>query len=181
MKIGYARVSSVSQSLDIQLKALKDAGCEKIYQEKISAAKVHRPEFEMMMDFVRENDQLVVTRLDRLSRSSYELQGCIKTLDEKKVDLQVIDQHIDTSTPAGKLLFQMIGAIAEFERTLIAERADAGRKAAMARGVKFGARKKLSATDVKEIKELKKEGESISSLASAYHVGRATIYRVLKQ
>jgi len=143
MKIGYARVSSIGQSLDLQVKALKNAGCEKIFSEKVSGAKSQRKDFDAMMEFAREGDQVMVTRLDRLSRSSMELQNTAKTLENKKIDLRVLEQDIDTSSPSGKLLFNMIGIVAEFERDMINERAAEGRKAAMKNGVKFGRKKAL--------------------------------------
>lgn len=181
MKVGYARVSTSSQSLDGQLRALKEAGCEKIYHEKVSGAKTHRREFETMMDFVREGDQIVVTRLDRLSRSAYELQITAQKLEKDKVDLVVLEQQIDTSSPLGKLMYHMIAAIAEFERSIINERADEGRKSAIERGVKFGPKRKLTPDDVQSIKNLIEMGESISGLAQQWGVGRATIYRALER
>lgn len=181
MKVGYARVSTSSQSLDSQLKALKEAGCEKVYHEKISGAKTHRKEFEAMMDFVRDGDQVVVTRLDRLSRSSHELQITAQKLEKEKVDLRVLEQNIDTSSPLGKLMFHMIAAIAEFERSIINERAESGRKAAIERGVKFGPQLKLSDDDVVSIMNLMSMGESVTNLANTYGVGRATIYRAIER
>lgn len=152
---------------------MQEAGCEKVYYEKVSGAKTHRKEFEAMMDFAREGDQVIVTRLDRLSRSAHELQTTSIAL------VVVLEQQIDTSSPAGKLMFHMIAAIAEFERSIINERADAGRKAARERGVRFGPKKRLSEEDAQSIKNLMQMGESVSSLAKMYNVGRATIYLVL--
>lgn len=181
MKIGYARVSTTSQSLALQLKTLHEAGCEKTYQEKVSGVKAQRKEFEAMMEFGREGDQIVVTRLDRLSRSSYELQTTSKTLERKGISLIVLEQDIDTSSPAGKLMFHMIAAIAEFERSIINERSEAGRRAAQERGVKFGRGVKLDNEDVVSIKNLIEMGESVSSLAKSYRVGRSTIYRAIER
>ncbi|MDD2368512.1 recombinase family protein [Sulfuricurvum sp.] len=181
MKIGYARVSTTSQSLDLQLKALHKVGCEKIYREKVSGVKAHRKEFEVMMEFGREGDQIVVTRLDRLSRSAYELQTTSKTLERKGVSLVVLERDIDTSSPAGKLMFHMIAAIAEFERSIINERSEAGRRAAQERGVKFGRGVKLSNEDVVSIRNLIEMGECVSSLAQSYSVNRTTIYRAIER
>lgn len=181
MKIGYARVSTYGQSLELQLQQLKAAGCEKIYKEKVSGAKDKRKEFQSMMEFVREGDQVVVTRLDRLSRSSHELQNTAKKLEIKDVDLVVLEQSIDTSTPSGRLLFNIIGVVAEFEREMINERAAEGRKAAKDRGVKFGAKRKLSDRDIESIANLIKMGESKTELAERYGIGRSTLYRVLKE
>lgn len=181
LKIGYARVSTTSQSLEPQLISLTEAGCEKVYHDNVSGAKTHRKEFTAMMNYAREGDQIVVTRLDRLSRSAFELQTTLKELESKNVDIHVIEQDIDTSTPTGRLLFHMISAIAEFERSIINERSEAGRRAAMKRGVKFGRNAKLSDEDVQSIKNLIDMGKSVSSLAKIYGVGRTTIYRALER
>lgn len=180
MKIGYARVSSVGQSLDLQLKALKGIGCEKIFSEKVSGAKDSRKEFNSMMEFAREGDQIVVTKLDRLSRSSLELQNTAKTLENKKVDLRVLEQDIDTSSPSGKLLFNMIGVVAEFEREMINERAAEGRKAAMEKGVKFGRKKALEGNDVDAIRLMASEGTAKNEIALKFGISRATVYRALE-
>ena len=181
MKIGYARVSSYGQSLDIQLKKLEDAGCEKIFSEKVSGAKQQRKEFVAMLDFARQGDQIVVTRLDRLSRSLMELQNTSKALSDKSIELEVIEQQIDTSTASGRLLFNVVGVVAEFEREMINQRAAEGRKAAKERGVKFGAKRKLSDKDVESIKNLILMGESKADLAERYGIGRTTLYRLLKE
>lgn len=180
MKIGYARVSTVGQNLEIQKEALKSAGCEKIFSEKVSGAKINRKEFDAMMEFAREGDQVIVTRLDRLSRSSMELQNTAKTLENKKIDLRVLEQDIDTSSPSGKLLFNMIGIVAEFEREMINERAAEGRKAAMQNGVKFGRKKALGTDEIIEIKNLVSSGLGKKEVGKRFGVSRSTIYRVME-
>lgn len=180
MKIGYARVSSYGQSLDIQNNKLNEIGCERIFSEKISGAKEVREQFNAMLDFAREGDQIVVARLDRLSRSLLELQKTSKILEDKKIDLVVLEQDIDTSSPSGRLLFNIIGTVAEFEREMINQRAAEGRKAAKEQGVKFGAKKKLSDKDISSIKNLLAMGESKANLAKLYNVGRSTLYRALE-
>lgn len=181
MKIGYARVSSYGQSLNIQLEKLKEAGCEKIFSEKVSGAKENRSEFNAMFDFAREGDQIVVTKLDRMSRSLLELQQTSKRLEDKNIDLIVLEQNIDTSTSTGRLLFNIVGVVAEFEREMINQRAAEGRKAAKEKGVKFGAKKKLSDKDIESIKNLIAMGESKAELAKLYGVGRSTLYRALEE
>lgn len=181
MKIGYARVSSYGQSLAIQISKLKEAGCERIYSEKVSGAKEQRKEFTVMLDFARETDQIVVTRLDRLSRSLIELQNTAKILEHKKIELEVLEQDIDTSTPSGRLLFNLIGTVAEFEREMINQRAAEGRRAAKEKGVKFGPKQKLSKEDIRSIKKLIAIGESKANLAKLYKVGRSTLYRALEE
>jgi len=179
MKIGYARVSSTGQSLDLQMKALENAGCEKIFSEKVSGAKGDRKEFTSMMEFARDGDRIVVTKLDRLSRSSMELQNTAKTLESKKIDLRVLEQNIDTSSASGKLLFNMIGIVAEFEREMINERAAEGRKAAMENGVKFGRKKVLADDEIVEAKKLVSSGLGKKEIGKRLGVSRSTIYRVL--
>lgn len=181
MKIGYARVSSTGQSLDLQMKALENAGCEKIFSEKVSGAKINRKEFALMMDFARDGDQIVVTKLDRLSRSSIELQNAAKTLENKKIDLRVLEQDIDTSSPSGKLLFNMIGIVAEFEREMINERAAEGRKAAMENGVKFGRKKSLNRDEIAEARRLASTGLGKKEIGKRLGVSRSTVYRAISK
>ena len=120
MRIGYARVSSVGQSLDVQLDKLSD--CDKVFREKRSATSAKREQLELCLDFVREGDTLVVTRLDRLARSTLHLCQLAKTLDRKQVNLQVLEQNINTSDATGRLLFNMLGAIGQFENEIRLER-----------------------------------------------------------
>ena len=181
MKIGYARVSSYGQSLDIQLNKLEEAGCKKIFSEKASGVKESRKEFNAMLNFAREGDQIMVTRLDRLSRSLLELQKTSKILENKTIDLKILEQDIDTSTSSGRLLFNIVGVVAEFEREMINQRAAEGRKVAKEKGVKFGAKKKLSDRDIESIKNLIAMGESKAELAKLYSVGRSTLYRALEK
>lgn len=179
-RIGYARVSTTGQSLDIQLEKL--AGCDKVYKEKASAASTNgRTELKAALDYVREGDVFVVSRLDRLARSVADLAEITRTLETKRVDLVVLDQSIDTTSPAGRLLFHILGSIAEFERELIRERAFEGRARAKADGVKFGARPKLT---MKQLKELQSEfatpGASKKEIAAKFGISRSTAYRLSK-
>lgn len=181
MKIGYARVSTYGQSLDNQLEALDKAGCERIFHEKVSGTKEDRKEFDAMITFAREGDQLIVTKLDRLSRSLFELQKCAKILEEKKIALAVLEQQIDTSTPSGRLLFNVVGVVAEFEREMINERTAEGRKAAKERGVKFGKPKKLTKEDVGSMANLIAMGTTKTEISELYGIGRTSIFRYLRE
>lgn len=138
MLVGYARVSSKEQNLDPQLAALKAAGCEKIFSEKVSGAKDDRVELGKCLKFLNRGDTLVVYKFDRLGRSLKHLVNTVMDLNERGVSLVVTTLAIDTRTPTGKLLFGIIAAVAEFERSMIRERQEAGIKAAKARGVRFG-------------------------------------------
>jgi len=179
-RIGYARVSTTGQSLDIQLDKL--AGCDKIYKEKASAATTNgRPELKAALDYAREGDVFVVSRLDRLARSLTDLAEIARVLETNKVDLAVLDQAIDTTTSAGRLLFHILGAIAEFERELIRERASEGRARAKAEGVKFGAHPKLTIKQLKALRiEFTTPGASKKEIASRFGISRSTAYRLVK-
>lgn len=181
MYIGYARVSTSSQSLENQIEQLKAVGCEKIFSEKKSGKnEADREQFHIMMDFIREGDVLFVTKLDRLARSVIDLQNFAKYLDDKAVDLKVLHQNIDTTTPAGRLLFTMLGAIAEFERDLINERVREGIEAARLKGVHFGRQSILTSQEKTTIYQQYKEGRSVAWLSQLFHVARNTIYRAIK-
>lgn len=179
MNIGYARVSSVGQSLDVQLRKLESFGCEKVFQEKKSGASTRQREaVNDALEFCREGDVLVVTKLDRLARSMLDLQSIVVTLERKKVDLVVLDQKIDTTTPAGRLTFHLLGAVAEFERDLIAERRNDGIATAKAKGVKFGRREKLTDAQVEELRAARRAGEARSKLQERFGISKSTFYRL---
>jgi len=177
--IGYARVSTIGQKLDIQLEKLKDFGCEKIYQEKKSGTTANRPEFSAAIDYVRDGDTLVVTKLDRLARSTFHLTQIAENLKAKGVELVVIDQNIDTSTPTGKLLFNVLASIAEFETEIRRERQLEGIQKAKANGVKFGAKAKLTPTQIEEMRQKRSEGVLIKDLMVEYRLSKASVYRLL--
>ena len=144
MKIGYARVSSDDQNLDLQRDALNKAGCERVYEEKESGARADRPQLQRLMEALRSGDTLVVWRLDRLGRSLKHLVETVETLEAAGVGFQSTTEAIDTTTSGGKLVFHIFAALAEFERTLIRERTRAGLTAARARGRQGGRPKVLS-------------------------------------
>lgn len=177
-RIGYARVSTSGQDLSLQKERLTD--CDKIFEEKASGAKgTVRPALEEAMNYVREGDVFVVTKLDRLARSVLELMQITQALQDKNCDLQVLDQELDTSTPTGRLIFHVLAVIGEFERELITERAGEGRERAMAAGVKFGRKPKLSKKKERELLEmLESVVISKEDLARQFNISRATVYRL---
>ena len=144
MDIGYARVSTGEQTLDLQLDALQVAGCGKVYEETASGAKAERPVLEEVLSYVRKGDTLVVWRLDRLGRSLQHLIDVVAALAERGIGFKSLTEQIDTTTPGGKLIFHVFGALAEFERDLIRERTHAGLAAARARGRLGGRPRKLA-------------------------------------
>ena len=176
--IGYARVSSVGQSLDVQLDRL--ANCEKIFQEKHSGSSASRPRLKACLEYVREGDVLVVTRLDRLARSTLHLCQIAEELKSKGVDLQVLDQSINTGDATGRLLFNMLGAINQFETEIRAERQMDGIRKAKQQGVAFGRQRSLSDQEVQELREKRSEGALIKDLMKAYGLSKATVYRYLQ-
>lgn len=175
-KIGYARVSSVGQSLDVQREKLQ--GCDKMFEEKRSGTDT-RPMLKSCLDYVRDGDQLIITRIDRLARSTLHLCQIAETMRIKGVDLVVLDQNIDTSDATGRLLFNMLGAIGQFETEIRAERQMDGIKKAKDRGVQFGKRPALTDDLIMELHEKRKQGILIKSLMAEYRLSKATIYRYL--
>jgi DNA invertase Pin-like site-specific DNA recombinase len=179
MKIGYARVSTVEQNLDLQLQALKKAGCKRIYQEKISAGTRNRPEFQRMLDQIRAGDTIVVWKLDRLARSTCDLLETMETIQQAGGKFQSLSEPwADTTTHAGKMIMTIFAGIAEFERGLIRERTSAGREAARKRGVRFGRPPKLTPEQENLARRLVSEGKAVRELAVAFKVHPATIYRL---
>ena len=176
--IGYARVSSVGQSLDIQLEKL--AHCDKIFQEKKSGTSNKRPRLRECLEYIREGDTLVITRLDRLARSTLHLCQIAAELQEKQVNLKVIDQNINTSDATGRLLFNMLSAIAQFETEIRSERQMDGIQKAKEHGVKFGRQKKLTAQQIDEMRQRRKQGVLIKTLIKDYDISKATVYFYLK-
>src|SRR3982750_799325 len=152
--IGYARVSTQDQTLDLQLDALKKAGCLKIFTDTASGAKAERKGLHEALNYVRENDILVVWRLDRLGRSLRDLIDIISQLDARHIGFKSLAENIDTTTSGGKLIFHIFGALAEFERNLIRERTSAGLKAARERGRKGGRPKSLATNKIEMARKL---------------------------
>jgi DNA invertase Pin-like site-specific DNA recombinase len=184
MKIGYARVSTTGQSLDTQLEALKLDGCDEIFQEKESGkAAETREQLQAALKFVRKGDMLVVTKLDRLARSVSDLWRLVNQLETKGAALKVIDQPlIDTSKAEGKVIITLFSYVAETERNLILERTAEGRLKAKAKGVKFGAKPKLSdAQLLAAINEFKQSTQSSTKVAEKHGISRSSLYRLMKQ
>ena len=177
MKYGYARVSTTDQDLTIQVEALTNAGCETIRQDKGSGTSVHgRDELNTLLDFLRDGDELVVTRVDRLARSIRDLQNIVYDLDKKGVVLSATEQPIQTNTSAGKCFLDMLGVFSEFETNLRKERQMEGIAKAKERGVYKG---RKPSVDVEKVKELKASGMGTSAIAKEMGIGRASVYRAL--
>ena len=178
MHIGYARVSTGEQKLDLQLDALKEAGCQKIYQEQTSGAAKHRPELEQCLEQLRGGDTLVVWRLDRFGRSLKDLVGKMEALEEKSVGFKSLTEGIDTTTAQGRLTFHIFGALAEFERELARERTMAGLRAARARGRTGGRPRALSDEEIPEVQALMRDPDvSTRQICERFDISKATLYR----
>ena len=184
MHIGYARVSTKDQNLDLQLDALKGAGCETIFPETVSGAKAERKELDRLLSQVRKGDVIVLWKLDRLGRPLKHLVEVVTTLMEKGVGLKSLHDPIDTTTAQGRLIFNIVASLAEFERDLIRERTQAGLQAARARGGMGGRPKGLSATALKKAivtETLYKEGTlSVDEIARNQGISKATLYSYLR-
>ncbi len=184
MKIGYARISTKGQHLDLQIDALKKAGCVKIYKDIISGSLANRPALDQLLNDVNKNDVIIIWKLDRLGRSLKNLVDLINMLNEKEVGLQSINDPVDTTTAQGRLIFNIFGSLAEFERELIKERTLAGLEAAREKGNIGGRPKGLTkkAQNIALTAEYlyKEEKLSVNEILDQLSIGRATLYRYLK-
>lgn len=180
MKYGYARVSTDDQTTALQLAALKKAGCKpaNIFEEKVSGV-AKRPALVRCLKTLQPGDTLIVWKLDRLGRGLVDLVQIVDGLRDRRVKFQSITQEINSDTPGGRLMMQIFAMLAEFERATILERTAAGRVAAKARGVKFGAKPKLSPAQLRHARELVDGGRSPTEVAQLVGVSRATLYRAL--
>ena len=179
MKVGYARVSSSGQSLEVQLEALKNIGCEKIFQEKVSGTSTQgRTQLKDCLEFVREGDELVLTRIDRLARSVLDLQLIVKQLMDKGVTLTSTEQPISTKDATSKCFLDMLGVFAELETNIRKERQMEGIELAKRKGVYKGGTQRI---DVEEIKRLKSEGLGVTKIAKSMGIHRDSVYRLLKK
>jgi len=177
MRVGYARVSTTEQNIDAQLERLAD--CEKIFAEKRTGSLVERPELAAALEYVREGDTLVATRLDRLARSVSHLCSMAETLRRKGVELEILDQAIDTRTPTGKLLFHMLAAIAEFELTIRKEQQRAGIAYARAAGKPTGRQAKLKDVAWTTLDSMRAGGFTFGQIADRFDVSERTVRRAL--
>ncbi len=179
MKLGYARVSTEDQNPDLQLTALKRAGCDKIFTDKATGTNAERPALAKCLKALKAGDMLTVWKLDRLGRSLRDLIALLDDLKAQGVAFQSLTEAIDTETPTGRAMWQMVGILAELERSLIQERTKAGRAAAEARGVRMGRKRLLSAQQVTHARKLIEQGEGPNNVAKSLMVSRRTLYRAL--
>jgi DNA invertase Pin-like site-specific DNA recombinase len=179
MKFGYARVSTDGQSVAAQVDQLTQAGAEKIFKEKVSGAVTHRQQLKRAVDALDEGDVLLVTRLDRLARSTRDLLNTLAAIAEKKAGFRSLgDAWADTTTAHGRLMLTVLAGLAEFERDLIRARTSEGRERAKARGVKLGRPFKLTAHQQKEAQARRERGDTLMDIARSYNVSHSTISRL---
>jgi DNA invertase Pin-like site-specific DNA recombinase len=181
MKIGYARVSTEEQNLDRQLDSLKEAGCEKIFQEKITGTKKERPELDKLMEQLRSGDLIIISDLTRLSRSVKDLFSLVDQIEKKGANIKSLKESwMDTSTPQGKLMFTIFAGISQFERDLISQRTLEGLAAARARGRNGGRPKKDEKAITLALKMYQEKTYSIAEITKATGVSKTTIYRYIE-
>jgi DNA invertase Pin-like site-specific DNA recombinase len=177
--IGYARVSTDDQHLATQLERLHQVGCKRIYKEKASGVKIERPELSAMLDYVREGDTAVVCKLDRIARSTKHLLEIVETLERKGVAFRVLNINLDTSSPTGKLMLTMLGAIATFEREMMLERQREGIVKAKERG-QYKGRKPTAREKADQVVKLIAEGKTKAAVAKELGIGIASVYRIVR-
>ena len=181
MIVGYARVSTEEQNLDLQMDALKEAGCEKVFQDKISGSEKNRDGLSKTIEILRHGDTLVVWKLDRLGRSLQHLISVVNELKERGIFFRSLKENLDTTSSTGKLIFHIFGALAEFERDIIRDRTMAGLKAARARGRVGGRPRIMDSGKLKLAKTLMNENSrSVAEICEILGVSKATLYRYLK-
>ena len=180
MKVGYARTSTIDQvaGLDAQLRDLRTAGCEKVFAEQVSSVDETRPQLQAVFGFVREGDTLVVTKLDRLARSIKDLVDIEARLTAKAVSLSILSPSMDTTTPAGRLIFTVIGGIAQFEREIMLERQREGIARAKANG-RYKGRPPMPTAVTDRVWALKEQGVSPTQIAKEIGIARSSVYRTL--
>ena len=179
MIYGYARVSTDGQSVSAQVEALTAAGAGKVYREVVSGAKTDRAQLKRLLAALEEGDVLLVTRLDRLARSTRDLLNTLAAITGRKAGFRSLaDSWADTTTPHGRLMLAVLGGLAEFERDLIRTRTGEGRERAKARGVRLGRRPKLTRHQQQEARARREQGEALTEIARSYNVSHSTISRL---
>lgn len=182
MKIGYARVSTKDQNLDMQLDALKVAGCERIFADKFTGTSRKRPKLEQMLKALAHGDEVILYSLDRLARSNRDLFNLADEIKEIGANFRSLSEPwADTTTPAGELVFTIFAGLAEFERKRLLKRTQEGRAAAKKRGVHLGRKPKLNDSQIAEVVKMREQGRPVKEIADLFNVHRATIYTVLKE
>ena len=180
MLIGYARVSTQDQKPELQIDALEKVGCERVFEEKASGAQRDRPELKAALDYLRDGDTLVVWKMDRLARSLKQLIETVEHLEARKVGFRSLTENIDTTTPSGRLVFHIFGALAEFERSIILERTTAGLAAARARGKLGGRPPAMTESDIIFAKALMTNCDlGIREIAQRLGVSVSTLYKYI--
>lgn len=179
MRIGYARVSTSDQNLDLQLSALEKEDCDVIFQDHASGMDSGREGYLEALQTIQPGDTLVVWRLDRLARSLCELSDTVKGLDKRGIGFKSVCEHIDMGSASGEFVLDILSSVAHFERALIVERTKAGMAAAKARGVQFGRAPALNGEELREALFLIAKGQSVTSTANQLGIGRSTLYRYL--
>lgn len=179
-KIGYCRVSTTDQNMSAQLEMLHQAGCDEIFKEKLSGSNADRPELKKLLAYIRQGDTVIVTKLDRLARSTKDLLGIAEIIKNKGADFEVLNIHLDTKSPTGQLMLTMLAAIAEFERGIMLERQREGIDSAKKAG-KYKGRKPIDAAKLKQVQALVNNGLSVSQAVSEVGIGRRTYYKALQE
>ena len=179
MRIGYARTSTTGQQagFEAQIRDLEAAGCDKVFKEQVSAVG-EREQLDAALSHIRQGDSLVVTKLDRLARSTRHLGEIVERLKSESVDLVILTLGVDTSTPTGKLMLDLLGSVAEFERSMMLERQREGIAKAKAEG-KYKGRKPTAREKAGEVMAMKQAGKGASEIAAVLGIGRASVYRIL--
>jgi len=177
--VGYARVSTLGQSLDVQVEKLRKVGVDKLFEEKRSGVDAQRPALRQCLEYLREGDTLIISRIDRLARSAEDLLRIVRELDARQVTLKVLDQSIDTRDAAGKAFLGMLAVFAEFETNIRKERQMDGIAKAKAKGTRFGRKPALTEETVSSIRAMRGEGETVPAIMVKTGLSKATVYRAL--
>lgn len=181
MKYGYARVSTEDQNPALQLEALKKAGCKNIFKDELTGAHVNRPALQRCLKALQSGDTLIVWKLDRLGRSLRDLIAMLDDFKQRGVKFRSLTEAIDTESPTGRAMWQMIGVLAELERSLIAERTSAGLAAAKRRGVKLGRKPKLTPALIAKARRHIDDGQRAQDVAALFNVNRSTLQRAFQK